>query len=266
MPRGAVMRHMLQENVALCVGRAGQVVGAEGDWNVVFCSTLIEDFNLFYRGGNVNFPLYLYPDAEKLDLLSELKSSNRVPNLAPELLKALKSAYRRKPAPERIFHYIYAILYTPAYRKKYAEFLKTDFPRIPFTRDYELFKSLAEKGAELVDLHLLKSKKLTKPVSKCEGSGELRVVKVSHDPKHERVWINRDKCFTGVREDIWEYRIGGYQVARKWLKDRKGRKLKSEEVATYTRIVTAIAVTITIQDSLDDLFDAVEESLVEVKL
>jgi len=243
MPRGEVMRHILQTNLALCVGRAGQVVGTEHEWNIVFCSSLIEDFNLFYRGGNVNFPLYTYPDTNKQDLFSQHESGKRVPNLAPKLIEALKSAFKTVPSPEQIFHYIYAILYSNAYRKKYAEFLKIDFPRVPFTKDYKLFNKLAEKGEELVELHLLKSKKLVKPIAKCEGSGDLNVIKATYDEKNERVHINPEKYFAAVSREVWEYHIGGYQVSKKWLKDRKGKVLSSEEVAHYARVVTAIAET-----------------------
>jgi hypothetical protein len=144
--------------------------------------------------------------------------------------------------------------------------LRTDFPRVPFTKDYKLFQKLAGKGSELVKLHLLKSKKLAKPIAKCEGSGDLRVVKVSYDAKKDRVYINPDKYFAGVPSEVWEYHIGGYQVAEKWLKDRKDRIVSSEEIATYANVITAIAETINIQDSLDDLFKEVELSILEVSL
>jgi predicted helicase len=266
MPRPEVMRHMSQDNLALCVGRAGQVVGIDHDWNVVYCSQQMQDLNLFYRGGNVCFPLYTYPNTDKRDLFVRPVSLERASNLAPKLIEMLKSAFGKQPIPEDIFHYIYAILYSNAYRKKYAEFLKSDFPRVPFTKDYALFLRLAKQGAELVGLHLLKSKRLTKPISKCEGKGDLQVVKLSYDAKRLRVFINPDKWFTGVPPDVWEYHIGGYQVAEKWLKDRKGRTLSSEEVANYTRIVTALSETINIQSGLDALFAAVESSLLEIHL
>lgn len=279
--RKEVMRHMFRPNLALCVGRAGQVVGTEHKWNIVFCSSLIEDLNLFYRGGNVNFPLYLYDGSATGGSTSSARHhsfqasfvfepdpvySTRKANLNLKLLSSLKKAFKKEPSPETIFRYIYAVLYSNAYCKKYAEFLKTDFPRIPFTNDYKLFRKLAEKGAQLVELHLLKSKKLAKPIAKCEGSGDLRVVKVSYDAKKDRVYINMDKYFAGVPSEVWEYHIGGYQVAEKWLKDRKGRMLSSEEVAHYSNIVTAIAETIRIQEALDDLFKEVENSLIEVLL
>ena len=144
--------------------------------------------------------------------------------------------------------------------------MKTDFPRVPFTKDYKLFQKLAEKGAELVELHLLKAKRLSKPIAKCEGSGDLRVVKVTCDPKNLRVHINPDEYFAGVPSEVWEYHIGGYQVAEKWLKDRKGRILSSEEIAIYAHVVTAIAETISIQESLDDLFRQVESDILEMSL
>ena len=188
------------------------------------------------------------------------------PILRRNSLKRSRSAFKKEPSPEQIFHYIYALLYSNAYRKKYAEFLKTDFPRVPFTKDYKLFNKLAEKGEELVELHLLKSKKLVKPIAKCEGSGDLRVVKVTYDQNKARVHINPEKWFAGIPPEVWEYHIGGYQVSEKWLKDRKGKELSSEEVAHYARVVTAIAETISIQQSLDDLFAEVETSLLEVRL
>jgi predicted helicase len=193
-------------------------------------------------------------------------SSKRVANLSPKLIECLKGTYKKQPPPEDIFNFVYAILYSNAYRKKYAEFLKTDFPRVPFTKDYRLFHKLADKGAELVELHLLKSNRLAKPVAKCEGSGDFQVVKPSYDRKKERVYINPDKYFAGVASEVSDYHIGGYQVAEKWLKDRKGRVLSSEEIATYANVMTAIAETIKIQESLDDLFKEVESNVLEVSL
>jgi predicted helicase len=260
-PREEVMRYMLQENIALITPRQfKEQSGAFATTNIAGHKTVSAfDINYF-------FPLYTHPQTSRHDLFSQNDPGKRVSNLAPKLIEALKSAFKRKPSPEQIFHYIYALLYSNAYRKKYAEFLKADFPRVPFTKDQSLFYKLAEKGEELVELHLLKSKKLAKPIAKCEGSGDLRVDKIIYDRNKALVHINPEKWFTGIPPEVWEYHIGGYQVSEKWLKDRKGKELSSEEVAHYARVVTAIAETITIQQSLDDLFGEVETSLLEVRL
>jgi len=272
MPRGEVMKHMLNHNVALLAPKqAKKGFGAFVSQSVVGHKS-VEAFDINYC-----FPLYIYPEQEKSKrgsgntmMLFEpevpYRAGQRMPNIAPKLLETLQTAYRRQLIPEAIFNYIYAILYSNAYRKKYAEFLKTDFPHVPFTKDCKLFQKLAEKGEQLVEVHLLKSKKLTKPIAKCEGSGDLRVIKVSYDEKKKRVHINPDKYFAGVPSEVWEYHIGGYQIADKWLKDRKSRMLSSEEVAHYVRVVTAIAETISVQRFLDDLFEEVETSLLEVNL
>jgi predicted helicase len=261
MPRGEIMRHMLQDNIAVITPRQfKEQSGAFATTNIAGHKT-VSVFDINYL-----FPLYTYPETIRRDLFSKNEPGERVPNIAPKLVEALKTAFKREPSPEKIFHYIYALLYSNAYRRKYAEFLKTDFPRVPFTKDYKLFNKLAEKGEELVELHLLKSKKLVKPIAKCEGSGDLRVEKVDYDQNKARVHVNPEKWFTGIPPEVWEYHIGGYQVSEKWLKDRKGKVLSSEEVAHYTRVVTAIAETITIQQSLDDLFAEVETSLLEVRL
>jgi len=266
MPRGEVMRHMLDKNLGFITVRKAP---PNSLCNYFFVSEDIIS-NGAIRSDNQSidtfFPLYTYPEKDTHDLFSQSKPDERIPNLAPGLVDALKSAFKKDPTPEQIFHYIYALLYSNAYRKKYAEFLKTDFPRVPFTKDYKLFKKLSEKGEELVELHLLKSKKLAKPIAKCEGPGELRVVKVTYDEKNGRVNINPDEYFVGVPRKVWEYHIGGYQVAEKWLKDRKGRVLSSEDITHYARVVTAIAETISVQQDLDDLFLEVETALLEVRL
>jgi predicted helicase len=263
--RKEVMRHMLRQNLSLIAMRQ---VALHEQYNHFLVSEHIVDNRTFASAKGIiyQFPLFCYPDTDKHDLFSQKEPGERIPNLAPKLVEALKSAFKKDPNPEQIFHYIYALFYSNAYRKKYGEFLKTDFPRVPFTKDYKLFNELAEKGEELVELHLLKSKKLVKPISRCEGSGELRVDKVTYDQNKARVHINPEKWFAGIPPEVWEYHIGGYQVPEKWLKDRKGKELSSEEVAHYARVVTAIAETISIQRFLDNLFAEVETSLLEVRL
>src|SRR5690606_15280952 len=126
---------------------------------------------------------------------------------------------------KNIFYYVYAILYSNNYRTKYAEFLKIDFPHIPFTRKCKLFKTLGEIGEKLADLHLLKSKDLDKTISKFPKDGTNKVEKPKYE--NEKVWINKEQYFDGIKEDVWQYQIGGYQVCEKWLKDRKDRTLST---------------------------------------
>lgn len=261
--RKDVMQHMMQENLALCVGRAGQVVGLEKPWNIVFCSECIADLNLFYRGGNVNFPLYLYPD-EDLYNNSNTKTYQREVNIHPQIFEALNRAYGKKPKPEAVLYYIYAVLYSNTYRQKYAEFLKRDFPRVPFCRDYDLFRAISKSGKNLADLHLMKSKKLDKPIAKFEGSGDNLVTKVLYNDKESLVYINSGRYFGPITKDIWEYQIGGYQVMAKWLKDRKNRRLSLENIKHYCRIATAIRETINIQKQIDAIYTGVEGQCVSI--
>ncbi|MDD2455674.1 MAG: N-6 DNA methylase [Kiritimatiellae bacterium] len=284
-PRAEVMRHMLAgENLALCVGRQGQVVGA-GEWSLCFCSNMIEDLNLFYRGGNVNFPLYLYPEPgqPKKDkagvgryvamMLFETKEryGARRPNLDAAVVDALSAAYGKAPAPEDIFRYVYAVLYAPAYRKKYAEFLKSDFPRIPFTADAKLFKRLATLGAKMISLHLLQSPELDPPACRFEGEGDGRVGKdrkagLRYDTEGARVYVNGAQHFAPVPEAVWTYQVGGYQVCEKWLKDRKGRRLEVEDIRAYCRIVTALCRTVELQYEIDAVYPDAEKQTVSVSL
>ncbi len=270
--RREVMHHMMQENLALCVGRAGQVVGLEKPWNIVFCSNYVEDFNLFYRGGNVNFPLYLYQAKEKpkkksfgsvmILFESEADYFLKKPNLSPAVVEILEKAYRKKPEPEQIFYYIYAMLYSNVYRTKYAEFLKIDFPRIPFTKDYKLFKKMVEYGKRLASLHLIKAKELDKSRLKFQ-SGDNKIEKIRYEPvgasgRSPLLYINDDQYFEGISNDVWEYQFGGYQVCDKWLKDRKGKRLSLDDIKHYCKIVTALKKTIEIQKAIDNIYPEVE--------
>ena len=203
MPRSEIMQNMLAgENLALCVGRQGHVVGA-GEWNLIYCSQTIEDFNLFYRGGNVNFPLYLYPTADRDDLFAHHEASERQPNLNPELVSSLTEAHGQAPSPEEIFHYIYAILHAPSYREKYAEFLRTDFPHVPFAGNRKLFAQLADFGKRLADLHLLNSPELDPPTCRFEGQGDAVVARTKaqgfrYDADEQRMYVNKTQYFGPV--------------------------------------------------------------------
>ncbi|MBW2006029.1 MAG: GIY-YIG nuclease family protein, partial [Deltaproteobacteria bacterium] len=272
-----VMRHMMEENLALCIGRAGQVVGLEKPWNIVFCSDCIEDFNLFYRGGNVNFPLYIYPDTDNSP--NHVRGTNRTmmifepaeayrikkPNINQTFINFLTKTYAKMPKPEKIFYYIYAVLYSNTYRIKYADFLKIDFPRIPFTKDYKLFSKMAEYGQSLVELHLLKSIEIDQPIAKFQGKGDERVEKLRYDEKEKRTYINESQYFEGITKEIWEYQIGGYQVCNKWLKDRKKRLLSLDDIKHYCKIVTSLQKTIEVQKAIDDIYPEVEKETVAIE-
>lgn len=268
MPRREVMQHMLQSNLAICIGRQGQAVGISYGWTLVFCSQHIADLNLFYRGGNVVFPLYLYTDTSRRDLFSTLKPQARQPNLNPQVVAALKAAYGQEPAPEDIFHYVYAVLYAETYREKYAAFLKTDFPRIPFAADFRVFQALAALGERLVNLHLLRLAELDPPVARFQGQGDNRVARTQkqgfrYESREERVYISKTQYFEPVPLELWEYQIGGYQVLEKWLKDRRDRRLSLEEIKTYCHVVTAIQRTIALQEEIDALYPEAEKILAE---
>lgn len=173
------------------------------------------------------------------------------------MFEKLKEAYGFTPEPEDILAYIYAVLYSPTYRQNFTNELKIDFPRIPFTKEAEIFKEMAELGKELIDLHLLR-KIPDEPKIKYEGHGDDMVEFVKYDPESGRVFINKNKYFVGITTEMWEYMIGGYQVLQKYLKDRKGRRL--ENPIRYINIVKAIAQTIEIQKLIDEVYPQIEPS------
>ncbi len=263
MPRPEVMRHMLAgENVALMMPKRVEHVGA---WQHAFVTQQISDHvAVSLKTIDYHFPLYLYPDTDRRDLFSHLQPVGRRPNLNPQVVAALTAAHGQAPTPEQVFNYVYAVLYAPAYRAKYAQFLRLDFPRIPFTADRALFAALAGLGGRLVALHLLESAELDQPAARFEGAGDSRVAKskgLRYDPAAAQVYINAGQYFAPVPAAVWGYQVGGYQVCHKWLKDRQERQLSLDEIRTYCRIVSALGRTLALQGEIDALYGAVEDSV-----
>lgn len=267
--RREIMDNFLDENLGLVMTNTSNIE----QYNEIFVVNSISDKHLTGHQTYV-FPLYLYNQSKKslifsgqksLDLAGAQKkldgSEEKTPNIKKEFFDQLKNTYGKKVSPEDIFYYIYAILYSNKYRQKYQEFLKIDFPRAPFTKDYKLFKDLSKLGEELAELHLLKSKKLNKASAKFCGAGLNEVKKREYNKKEKRLYINNEQYFGGIEPEVWDYYIGGYQVLDKWIKDRIGRSLSREDVEHYLKVVTTLKLTIELQEKIDRLYWLTEEEI-----
>ena len=228
------------------------------------------------------FPLYLYPKAEKVDLFEHSEwpagRDGRVPNLdkdfVDEFAKKVKLDFvsdgvgdlKKTFGPEDIFHYIYAVFHSPEYRRRYAEFLKIDFPRVPMPKAKHIFVELCKVGERLSKLHLMEADILedeTKwPAFNIDGDdivekGYPKYVADADQPARGKVYINKDQYFEGVKPEVWGFHIGGYQVCEKWLKDRRGRKLVYNDISHYRKITVALAETIGLMQEpcLTEMFD-----------
>ena len=252
-PRFEVMGHMLAgDNLALITHKREELDVA---WAHVLVTNLITEHGVISsKTTNYHFPLYLYPSTESPDMFHR----ERRPNLASWLLPKLAAAYGFTPAPEEVLAYIYAVFYSPIYRQKYAQELRTDFPRVPFAAEGDLFRQMVGLGQQLIALHLLDSPELDPPVVKYQGRGEDKIERVRYEPATQRVYINADRYFEGIAPEMWEYPIGGYQVLEKYLKDRKGRRM--DDPVRYIRIATAIARTLDIQQQIDEIYPQVEHN------
>lgn len=255
-PRSKVMQHLLYSN-NICLVTSRQCVS---DWRYVFCSKNICEFNLTGTAGRFGsgyvFPLYVYDS----DIL-------RHPNLKPEIIDKIannigltfeseKSGEADEFAPIDLLDYIYAVLHSPAYREKYKEFLKTDFPRVPYPTSIDEFRRLAGLGSELRQIHLMKHPTLESMTTDYLylGEGNNIVEKVRWESLSEsvgRVWMNSSQYFDNVPLTAWEFYIGGYQPAQKWLKDRTNRVLGFTDLSHWQRIIKALVMTDEIMKKID---------------
>lgn len=152
-------------------------------------------------------------------------------------------------APIDLLDYIYAILHNPTYREKYKEFLKIDFPRVPYPKNVATFWQLVALGAELRKLHLLESPVVSRYITQYPKSGSNTVAKVRYQDGN--VHINEAQYFANVPQVAWEFYIGGYQPAQKWLKDRKDRTLTYDDILHYQKIIVALTETDRIMKEID---------------
>lgn len=206
------------------------------------------------------FPLYLYPDNPEQQII--IQTAERIPNLNTEIIKQIaeklgltftneKETTENTFAPIDILDYIYAVLHSLTYREKYKEFLKIDFPRVPYPKDQNTFWQLVKLGGEIRQIHLLESPTVEKYITQYPMDGDNIVTK----PKYQdgKVYINNTQYFNFVPEIAWNFYIGGYQPAQKWLKDRKDRKLEIEDIFHYQKIIVALTETDRLMKEIDKI-------------
>ncbi len=188
----------------------------------------------------------------------------REPNLKEEIVKTISNSLKLPFAPNSdggksdsfapidLLDYIYAVLYSPNYREKYKEFLKIDFPRVPYPTDQETFWKLVEIGGKLRECHLMQTEFDTAPYSFI-GDGTNEVVKPEY--KNGRVYISKTQYFDNVPQAQWEQYIGGYQPLQKWLKDRKKTALSAEDIEHYKKIIAALRLTEELMAEIDQVVE-----------
>ena len=238
-----IMKNFINKNnIGLIIRRTAENTNS---WQQIFISNVIIDIN-YLSAQSYFLPLYLYPDTNSF-------SQDKIPNFTNDFNTFIKQKGLDNKTPEDILGYIYAILYSPTYRTKYYEFLKIDFPRIPFTEDTSLFDKLSLIGQKLIDLHLLKVDFDTNIVNFPVSKPDLTVTKVEY--KNNQVWFNDTTYFDNIPKDIWDYQIGGYQVLDKWLKERKKHNyiLNGTDLQHFIKVCNVLAETIKIQKEIDDL-------------
>ena len=261
-PRTEIIQHVLHRaNLTLLLPRQLSLAGFS---HVLTTDLPAESCAVSAKTKEQNqvFPLYLYPDDDTLD------QSIRV-NFAPKLYaricktagltgapaakdgtEAFRSATgETRPDEVKVFDYIYGVLHCPAYRETYAEFLKIDFPRFPFPPSPEIFRKVSEQGEALRRLHLMEDTAISEAKFPFEGEGDSIVGKSRFEGG--KVWINKEQGFVGVPAVAWDFPIGGYQPAQKWLKDRKGRVLSWDDIRHYQKIIKILAETDRIMQSIE---------------
>lgn len=229
--RANVMNNLKKPNIALCLIKVNS--SSDGLFKVLMSAGLTDKTILSSKDNANVFPLYLYT--------KEFGEEKKNPNLKKEEWQKFNDAVGKETTPEEILAYIYAVLHSLSYRERYKEFLKVDFPRIPLPKTAKEFNRLTAIGQQLIDLHLMNNTQSWKCTTTFPEVGSQQVD--FQEWKDGQVWINDKQYFGNVPESVWEFYIGGYQPAQKWLKDRKGRTLSFDEIKHYLHIIHALEET-----------------------
>jgi predicted helicase len=258
--RGPLMAGMTRVNLGIVAARQSKESFAVLATDCVCTHKIVTVYDRSFV-----FPLYLYTGDSRATLqLTGL--TGRVSGLSDDFVKDIQKAVGLRWeaggagnlsdsfGPEDIFRYAYAVFYSPGYRNRYAERLRVDFPRLPLTVQTDLFRALVSRGSELIDLHLLNSPKLERPLSRYIGGANPAVDHIKY--ANDTVWLDKAESsgFADVPLDVWNFHIG-YQVCEKWLKDRKGRALSANDIAHYQKMVVALSETIRVMQEIDAVID-----------
>lgn len=249
-PRRALMRNFVGKDNLGLVFKIGNT--EENSAPVLVVNSII-DYRSWsrpgMRGGDYISPLYIYHD-----------DGAKTENLDPQLLGVLTANLKSQPTPSGVIDYIYCLLHSPSYRRKYIAFLKTEFPRIAIPPNQSMFDHLSVLGAKLRKLHLMQDVPVSKltttfPIT---GSNEITRRMTANSPgwildnnNRGKVYINDQQYFGNVPRVAWEFYVGGYQPAQKWLKDRVGRRLSSKDIEYYQKIIFVLTETSVLLQKID---------------
>lgn len=247
-PNWGIMTHLMtKENIALDICRQW----ATDEWTLIsIIKTVVDNSYVSNRTKErgYTFPLYLYSNSENLEW------TTKTPNLDATIWAKISESVGRDTTPEEVLDYIYAVLHSPSYREKYKEFLKIDFPRVPYPTSRKQFESLVTLGGELRALHLLESPVVENYITTFPVAGTNEVEKVTYTDGC--VYINAEQYFGDVPEVAWNFYIWWYQPAQKWLKDRKCRTLTWEDIAHYQSMIVALTETSRVMGEVDGVLES----------
>ena len=273
-PRKKVMKHFIcGQNTGLVFIRRAR---HSDTWKEIFVTNNIISGSTSISSLDINYvcPLYCYSDTKQKSLT---EGAQRVPNIDKNIVKSISKRLDMHFTPEKeddpetfapldLLDYIYAVLHTPSYRTRYEEFLKSDFPRVPYPADKKFFHRLVKLGGQLRTLHLFESDKLDTLITRYPETGDNRVTRSISKDDYEitnaeerfgKVWINDTQYLENVPETAWNAHIGGYQPAQKWLKDRRDCELTSDDVIHYQKIIVALVETDTLMQKIDQEMEAI---------
>jgi predicted helicase len=263
-----IQKHIIYGDNTALLSKRGRLLGSGGSFHHISITNTITDKN-YLADQSYLFPLYVYNSSSNIFDSGE-RHNNLKSGLVQQIADGLqltftpeKEADENTFAPIDLLDYIYAVLHSPSYRETYKEFLKIDFPRVPYPKDAATFWELVALGGELRQLHLLESPKVEQFITSYPKDGDNSITTTigkkdwelfDADQQLGRIWINEDQYFDDIPLTAWEFYIGGYQPAQKWLKDRKQRTLSFEDILHYQKIIVALMET----DRLMQAIDAVE--------
>ncbi|AOW09211.1 type ISP restriction/modification enzyme [Flavobacterium gilvum] len=160
--------------------------------------------------------------------------------------REVRPEFRQNFSALDILNYMCAILYSTSFRLPVNNAFETKFK---YPKDADFFWILAELGAEIKEIHSLKKIKDTDSFFEFCNSGNAVITNphfeifISSEKNLGCVYINEKQYFKNVSESVWTFTIQNHQPAQKWLDQRLGQKLNSDDINYYKKILCALSET-----------------------
>ena len=184
-------------------------------------------------------PLYQYREATPLSPASQ--TTNFTTDFLNKFGKAISKSHQDDPTltTDQTFSsldamdYIYGVLNDKAYTTKYNQFLKSNYPRVPYPKSIATFISYKDAGSKLRSVHLDDTTQDSKSTYNATTNNKIEKVTFSNN----KLYFNKSSFFDNITQDMFDFKVGASQPLKNWLESRKEDSFDESMVEQFLNVI-----------------------------